>query len=101
MDIIAPYSVRRHEIFHLKVLVFNYLNHSLPVRINIEETPGIKLIESDEASLTVCINANETVHNIFRIVATTCPKVNITVTAEVDSAYPGHCGPEVLLNTRY
>lgn len=31
VDLVTPYSIKRHEILHLKVLVFNYLNYSLPV----------------------------------------------------------------------
>lgn len=33
VDVITPYSVKRHETFHLNVIVFNYLNYSLPVCI--------------------------------------------------------------------
>lgn len=31
VDILTPYSIRRDEIMHLHVKVFNYLNYSMPV----------------------------------------------------------------------
>lgn len=63
---------------------------------------GAKLMGSpDEASTIACIEPNDSIYNVFRITATALEKVNVSVTAEVESSYPGECGPEVIINMRY
>lgn len=101
IDILTPYAIKRNEVSHLKVIAFNYLNHSLPVKISLNLNRNLRLAgDPEESSVTACIGPNDSVTNVFRVTALVTGKVNISITAEVDSAYPGECGPEILIHRR-
>ncbi|KAJ9576011.1 hypothetical protein L9F63_007111, partial [Diploptera punctata] len=99
LDYTMPYSVKRGEVMHLKVSLFNFLSHSLPVRMTFEESSGIELLDTN-STLTVCISERTNFVQRFRIRASELGEVNITVSAEIDAFFPEECGPEIMLNRR-
>lgn len=60
----------------------------------------MRLDKSSEAFVIKCLDANGTVEHVFQLAADIISKVNVSVTVEIDPTYPGHCGPEILLNVR-
>lgn len=53
MDVLVPYSIKRRELLYLQVIVFNYLNYSIPVRFlffffNLREVPNENVTDKDE-----------------------------------------------------
>ncbi|XP_069700318.1 alpha-1-inhibitor 3-like isoform X2 [Periplaneta americana] len=99
LDYTMPYSVKRGEVVQLKVSLFNFLSHSLPVRVIFEESPGIQLLDNN-STIFACVNQRSNFVQQFRIRASDLGEVNITVSAEVDSMYPDECGPEMLVHRR-
>lgn len=63
---------------------------------------GFKLLDdARERSVTYCILPNGSASHAYRIRSDILGTINVTVLAEVDTAYPGECGPEVIINKRY
>ncbi|KAG8221830.1 hypothetical protein J437_LFUL003464 [Ladona fulva] len=93
-----PYSVKRGELLRLKVSVFNFLSHGLPVRVSVSESSGMEIIENN--TYTYCIEDKGTVVPEFSLKMTELGEINITVSAEVDEMFPESCGPEMLLSRR-
>lgn len=56
--------------------------------------------DAKERSATYCIPANGSAYHVYRIRSDILGTINVTVLAEVDTAYPGECGPEVIINKR-
>lgn len=54
----------------------------------------------DGRKVTFCILPNDSSTHTYRVRGTHLGRTNITVLAEIDSSYPGVCGPEVILNKR-
>lgn len=101
VEIISPFSIKRNEISHIKIVVHNYLNHSLPVGISLGLSKYLRPVGPREENFrNVCIGANDSSVNTFRIIGSGLGRHNFSITAEVDSSYPGECGPEVLLNRK-
>nr|CAD7575571.1 unnamed protein product [Timema californicum] len=99
LDYVMPYSIKRGEVVHLKVSLYNFLAHSLPVRINLEDSPGITLV-SDSSTVLACVQEKTTLVHKFLIRAAELGEVNVTVTAAVDPEYEEACGPELIIGTR-
>nr|CAD7447751.1 unnamed protein product [Timema bartmani] len=99
LDYVMPYSIKRGEVVHLKVSLYNFLAHSLPVRINLEDSPGITLV-SDTSTVVSCVQEKTTLVHKFLIRAAELGEVNVTVTAAVDPEYEEACGPELIIGTR-
>nr|CAD7413816.1 unnamed protein product [Timema poppensis] len=99
LDYVMPYSIKRGEVVHLKVSLYNFLAHSLPVRINLEDSPGITLV-SDSSTVLACVQEKATLVHKFLIRAAELGEVNVTVTAAVDPEYEEACGPELIIGTR-
>ncbi|XP_042884509.1 alpha-1-inhibitor 3-like [Penaeus japonicus] len=48
LDLTLPPSVKRGEVFPVKISVFNYLDQPLPVRVILKESPEYEVIEDDQ-----------------------------------------------------
>ncbi|KAM0729472.1 Alpha-2-macroglobulin-like protein 1 [Formica fusca] len=99
LDYSLPYSVKRGEMLHMKVSLFNYMQHSLPVKIKLEDATGLDLHLS-HAVASFCVKPRDSVVHEYILRPRVLGDVNITVSASVDSDYAEPCGPEVLLFTR-
>lgn len=94
-----PYSVKRTEKLQLKISVFNYAPHSLPIRLTLAYSEQFELM-SDSDSVLLCVpSKNSLVHHFF-IHAIEIGKHNVSASATIDENYPGECGPEILPNAR-
>ncbi|RXG56539.1 Pregnancy zone protein [Armadillidium vulgare] len=98
VDLNLPPSVKRGEIFHVKISVFNYLNESLPIRL-ILESPDNKFdiladtgSESGSGERTTCVPENDKTVVSIRIRAREVGDVNISVKAEVQENATDNCG---------
>ncbi|XP_017887917.1 pregnancy zone protein-like isoform X2 [Ceratina calcarata] len=99
LDYRLPYSVKRGEMMRLKASLFNYMNHSLPVKIKLDEIAGIDLHLSDP-NVSFCVKPRDSIVHEFVLRPRILGEVNITVSASIDESYSEPCGPETLLYTR-
>ncbi|XP_020295682.1 alpha-2-macroglobulin-like protein 1 isoform X2 [Pseudomyrmex gracilis] len=99
LDYSLPYSVKRGEMLRMKVSLFNYMQHSLPVTIKLEDATGLDLHLSYVAA-SFCVEPRDSVVQEYILRPRVLGDVNITVSASIDSDYAEPCGPEVLLYTR-
>ncbi|XP_044745841.1 pregnancy zone protein-like [Coccinella septempunctata] len=99
INILTPYSIKRGEILHLRILLFNYMTYSLPIKVTIGNSNGVKLLSS-QSSASYCILPTDTITHVFPLSGNEVGKATITVVSEVDALFPGHCGPETIINTR-
>lgn len=126
LDYTLPYSVKRGEMLHLKVSLFNYMQHSLPVsqqtsldpriyyqkitnsdvfcilqvRIKLEDARGLDLHLSHDV-VAFCVETRSSVVHDFILRPRVLGDVNITVSASVDPDFPDSCGPETLIHTKF
>ncbi|GJQ65981.1 hypothetical protein Trydic_g4074 [Trypoxylus dichotomus] len=102
VDIVLPYSIKRNkEILHLPIPVFNYLDHSLPVRVTLEIGNGIVLVDGeDKNSFDMCLGAEDSYTHTYRIKATKLGNLNITVSGFVDPSYAENCAPDSVVKRR-
>ncbi|XP_012231026.1 alpha-2-macroglobulin-like protein 1 isoform X2 [Linepithema humile] len=99
LDYSLPYSVKRGEMLRMKVSLFNYMQHSLPVKIKLEDATGLDLHLS-HAVASFCVKPRDSVVHEYILRPRVLGDINITVSASIDSDYAEPCGPEVLLYTR-
>lgn len=99
LDYSLPYSVKRGEMLRMKVSLFNYMQHSLPVKIKLEDATGLDLHLS-HAVASFCVNARDSVVQEYILRPRVLGEVNITVSASIDPEYAEPCGPETLIYTR-
>ncbi|XP_011146903.2 murinoglobulin-1 [Harpegnathos saltator] len=99
LDYNLPYSVKRGELLRMKVSLFNYMQHSLPVKIKLEDATGLDLHLS-HAVASFCVKPRDSVVHEYILRPRVLGDVNITVSASIDSDYAEPCGPETLLYTR-
>nr|XP_012138167.1 PREDICTED: murinoglobulin-1-like [Megachile rotundata] len=99
LDYSLPYSVKRGEMMRMKVSLFNYMQHSLPVAIRLEEMSGIDLHLSLPTA-SFCVEPRDSVIHEFVLRPRVIGEVNITVSAYIDSNYSEPCGPQTLVFTR-
>lgn len=65
-------------------------------------TDELKLLDvQNRKSFSYCIFNNNTITHIFELKGVKVGNVNVTIVAELDPTYPGHCGPDVLINKRF
>lgn len=95
VEVHLPYSVKRTEKLQLKISVFNYAPHSLPIRLTLAYSEQFELI-SDSDSTLLCVPARNNVVHHFVIHAIEIGKHNVSVSATIDDNFPGECGPEIL-----
>ncbi|RLU16697.1 hypothetical protein DMN91_010765 [Ooceraea biroi] len=99
LDYSLPYSVKRGEMLRMKVSLFNYMQHSLPVKIKLEDATGLDLHLSHPVA-SFCVEPRSSVVHEYILRPRVLGDVNITVSASIDSDYAEPCGPEILLYTR-
>ncbi|XP_047344508.1 alpha-2-macroglobulin-like protein 1 [Vespa velutina] len=99
LDYSLPYSVKRGEMLRMKVSLFNYMQHSLPVRIQLEDATGLDLHLSNPVS-SFCVKPTDSVVHEYILRPRVLGNINITVSAAIDANYPESCGPDTLVYTR-
>ncbi|XP_029039421.1 murinoglobulin-1-like [Osmia bicornis bicornis] len=99
LDYSLPYSVKRGEMFRMKVSLFNYMQHSLPVKIKLENISGVDLHLSHPTA-SFCVKPRDSVVHEYVLRPRVIGEVNITVSASVDTDYLDPCGPQTLVFTR-
>lgn len=67
---------------------------------------GVKGLENlgnsqQQNTVTKCIPSEESADHVYYIKCRELGKLNITVSAELDSSYPNECGPEFIVNKRF
>lgn len=100
IEVHLPYSVKRTEKLQLKISVFNYAPHSLPIRLTLAYSEQFELM-SDSDSVLLCVPARNSVVHHFVIHAIEMGKHNVSICATIDDHFPGECGPEILPSARY
>ncbi|XP_042880594.1 alpha-1-inhibitor 3-like [Penaeus japonicus] len=98
LDLTLPPSVKRGEVFPVKISIFNYLDQSLPISITLHESPGYRIIEDSTVEgpsnqRKSCLAGNDKEVHIIKIAARELGVVNLTLSAFVDGSYPGTCDP--------
>ncbi|XP_066592787.1 alpha-2-macroglobulin-like protein 1 isoform X2 [Prorops nasuta] len=99
LDYNLPYSVKRGELLRMKVSLFNYLEHSLPIKIKLEDATGLDLHLSHPTA-SFCVKPRDSVVHEYILRPRILGEVNITVSAAVDPEYTEPCGPETLVFNR-
>ncbi|KAG7202424.1 hypothetical protein KM043_018735 [Ampulex compressa] len=99
LDYNLPYSVKRGEMLRMKVSLFNYMQHSLPVKIKLEDATGLDLHLSHPTA-SFCVEPRDRVVHEYILRPRVLGDVNITVSASIDPDYAELCGPETLIYTR-
>ncbi|XP_023246996.1 murinoglobulin-2-like [Copidosoma floridanum] len=102
LDYSLPYSIKRGEQLHLKVQLFNYMHHPLPVAIRLLKHDGLDLAPSGNQSSVAkfCVPSKDSVVNEFLLLPRDLGELNISVSAEVDSSAFHDCGPKDIPYTR-
>ncbi|CAG0895775.1 unnamed protein product [Darwinula stevensoni] len=77
------------------ISVFNYKQHSLPIRVIVKESESFKVEGEREKSL--CLKEQEAEVVTFDLEFLELGEVNVTILARVDSCHPGVCGPNAIL----
>lgn len=70
------------------------------MKITIGTSNGMKLL-SPQSSASYCILPSDTITHVVPLSGNEVGDATITVIAEIDVLFPGHCGPETIVNTRY
>ncbi|CAK9797027.1 Mug1 [Anthophora quadrimaculata] len=99
LDYSLPYSVKRGEMLHLKVSLFNYMSHSLPIMIHLEEIAGVDLHLS-HPNASFCVKSRDSIVHEYILRPRVIGEVNITVSASIDTRCLNPCGPGSLHFTR-
>ncbi|XP_050576186.1 alpha-1-macroglobulin-like [Bombus affinis] len=99
LDYSLPYSIKRGEIMRFKVSLFNYMHHSLPVKIKMEEVEGIDLHSSNSIA-SFCVKPRDSIVYQYILKPRVIGEVNVTVAAFIDTDFPEPCGPETVVFTR-
>ncbi|OAD58540.1 Alpha-2-macroglobulin-like protein 1, partial [Eufriesea mexicana] len=95
LDYNLPYSIKRGEMMRFKVSLFNYMHHSLPVKIKLEEVAGIDLHLIDPIA-SFCVEPQDSIVHEYILRPRVLGEVNITVAAFIDTDYPAPCSSETL-----
>ncbi|XP_059489957.1 alpha-2-macroglobulin-like protein 1 isoform X2 [Neocloeon triangulifer] len=98
MDFNIPYSVKRGEVLPLKVSLFNYLSHEIPIKLTFGQFTGGDL--KSEKTFSACLPSKDNLVHIFKLDANVLGKHNISVTAGLDPDLKKTCGPEISVNMR-
>jgi hypothetical protein len=99
LDFSLPLSVKRGEQLRLKVSLFNYVEHNLPVLLRIQAPDGLELDLDRSPEIRLCLGPKDSAVHEYPLLPRRLGQLNISVIAELD---PGaeDCGPETLLYTR-
>ncbi|GJQ65982.1 hypothetical protein Trydic_g4075 [Trypoxylus dichotomus] len=102
VDILLPYSIKRNkEILHLPIQAFNYLNHTLPIRVTLETGNGIILVDGkDKNSFSMCLGSEDSYTHTYRIKATKLGNLDIIASGLVDPSYAENCAPDSVIRRR-
>ena len=100
VELHLPYSVKRTEKLQLKISVFNYAPHPLPIRLTLDYSEQFELMNVSD-SVLLCVPARDSVVHHFLIHAIEMGTHNVSASATIDENYPGDCGPETLPSARY
>ncbi|XP_071524048.1 murinoglobulin-2-like isoform X2 [Panulirus ornatus] len=98
VDLTLPPTVKRGEILPVKISIFNYLNHPLPVTVVFQKSSEYNILDDFPriglpGLRASCVPAQNKVVPWVRIEPKVTGYVNITVKAFVDHKYPFDCGP--------
>lgn len=88
----TPYAVRRREKVYIKISVYNYKYHNIPVKLDISSDEGL-YVSSLHTAAVACISDQSSWTHIVTVEALQLGKFNLTVTASVDTSVDGGCGP--------
>ncbi|XP_059479116.1 alpha-1-inhibitor 3-like [Neocloeon triangulifer] len=97
MDFTLPYSVKRGETLPLKVSLFNYITHDLPITITFGQFSGGNL--KGETIFSACLRSKDKLVHTFELEAKVLGEHNISVSAGINFN-DSNCGPDVLVNAR-
>lgn len=97
VDLTLPPSIIRGETLAIPVSIFNYLESSLPVLIQVHRSSEYEIIkepssQQPEGVLEACVHGNTKVVLEVKIKPTVLGEVNITVGASVDQQSNNECG---------
>nr|XP_053637252.1 LOW QUALITY PROTEIN: alpha-2-macroglobulin-like [Cherax quadricarinatus] len=103
IDLTLPPSVKRGEIFPVKISVFNYLEEALPVKVQLVKSAEYVILEDLESGQpenqrSSCIPPQDKVVHSVKVRALSLGEVNLTVIASVDEVYPEVCGSEYVIS---
>lgn len=100
LDCTVPYSVKRGERLRLKVSLFNYMPHGLPVQLRLASHDGFELAFNASKEVSYCLEARDSLVHEFPLSPRQLGEHNLTIVAELsENSLPG-CGPENLLFAR-
>lgn len=100
LDYSLPYSVKRGELLRMRVSLFNYMQHSLPVKIQLMNAPGFDLHLIANSTGNYCVEARQSVVHEYVLRPRVIGEINITVSASVDPAFEKPCGPNTVVFTQ-
>ena len=85
LDCSLPYSVKRGELLRLKVSLFNYMSHKLPVRVRLLSHDGLELVAngSDAREYQACLGPKDSLVHEFPLLPKQLGRLNVSVAAEV------------------
>ncbi|XP_031782380.1 alpha-1-macroglobulin isoform X1 [Nasonia vitripennis] len=92
LDYSLPYSVKRGEQLRLKVSLFNYMQHSLPVLIKLLDHEGLDLGFNSSSEASYCLGPRDSIVHEFPLLPRELGEINVTVAAEVDKERAEACG---------
>ncbi|CAB3382760.1 Hypothetical predicted protein [Cloeon dipterum] len=84
MDFTLPYSVKREEILHLKVSLFNQLSRELPVKLTFGSFTGGDL--RGKQTFSACLGGFDKLVHTFELDTKVLGKHNISVSAGIDDS---------------
>uniref|UniRef100_A0A0C9R6R1 TEP1-F n=1 Tax=Fopius arisanus TaxID=64838 RepID=A0A0C9R6R1_9HYME len=99
LDYSLPYSVKRGELLRMKVSLFNYMQHNLPVKIQLVNASGFDLQISNSTG-NYCVPARQSVVHEYVLMPRIIGEINVTVSASVDPDYEKPCGPNTVVFTQ-
>lgn len=83
VDLKMPFSIKRGEVFPINVTAFNKLNQkSLPLKLKVLDSDEIKLGGEE---FEICVDAQDSQTQSFKIKAKELQEVNVTVQAKIES----------------
>lgn len=98
LELFLPYSVKRTEKLKVKVSIFNYVRHSLPVRLTLVYSEQLELLSESDTEILCVLPQNNKVHN-FLIHGFELGRHNVTVTGVIDDTYSGECGSSTVYSS--
>lgn len=92
LQVDVPYAVQRREKVHIKISVYNYKHHSLPVSLYVRSDEGLYVLSTHTAA--TCIKEQSSWTYTVTVEALHLGRHNLTVSAIVDSSSVPSCGPQ-------